>query len=264
MRLELAREGDPGALIEIQLHDDGRHGDGAPGDGVFAADLPEFAERGWPDDARGTLRILASGARMGTESFRREAAAPWILRRSGARALAASGPLDLGTHWSGSDARGLVALRLRGPGGALQAELLPAPEGEGLLAPPAPPRLDGVPASLEPRQPAELSLSLALPEGLAPGRYGGTLRLRVAGAGREPVAAEVPWRVEVRAPELRAEPLDLGALWPGQRALKTLRLATRGGRTRLLPFELRANKPSPFPSPSRRERGYMCTNFCPP
>ena len=245
-RVEVALEG-PGnpKPLAVPLFDDGAHGDGAAGDGVYAGALPDPEQFPLPPDAAGLLRACVTGRRGSGEEFRREVSARWMVRRSGLRALLTSGPLDLGSCWAGSEVDAEITLRVRGPGGVLsvRSEALPALAdlSRGL-------RILSAPRTLATRQAGRAALRLEIPEGLAPGRYGGAVGFTLSGAGPgeaglgAEASAQVPWRVEVKIPELAVAPasIDLGLLAPGAQTTRNLRVATRGGRVTLRPLGLQA------------------------
>jgi hypothetical protein len=224
--------------ITAQLFDDGKHDDGAAGDGIYATFLPPLDPAGgaYPDNTTGTLQVVVTGKR-GDADFRRETQSTFVVHRHNGPALLVQGPLDLGTHFAGEDVPAQVALRVRGSGGAFSvASSPPSLLGKGVggvgssgkgaggvgLRVDVPP----VPATLKPRENLSVPFKLLLPELAAPGTYSGTLECQLAGAP----LLRVPWRIQIATPALQAPPeIDLGRLQPGDRAPAQLRLTSTGG-----------------------------------
>jgi hypothetical protein len=224
-------EGNAARTLTAQLFDDGQHNDGAAGDGIFANYLPPWAEGAgaYPESASGTLKIVASGKRDGAD-FRRETEAIVLTKRHDGPALIASGPVDLGTHFSGEDIGGELSLRVRGGGGTLS--ITPA---AGELTP----ILQNPPASMKARERATVKFRVALPELALPGEYSGALECKLEGAEM----IRVPWRVKVAQPTLAApEAIDLGELQPGDKVPIQLQVKTNGGRLSICSAEIASVK----------------------
>lgn len=226
-------EGARFAVQDAKLFDDGKHGDGAAGDGVFAGGVSELRELAPADGTSGTATARVQGTRANGEMFRREAQTVWTIRRSGVRGLAGAGLLDLGQVWSGSVASGTASVRVRGPGGAIKVDLAAA-QAAGLPADAL--EVTDAPERLEAGSRGQLAVRLRIPEGTPAGIYSGRLRVSLVGAD-DAGALELPWRVQVRPAVLTVTParLDLGQVLPGQRLQRKITLATLGGRMNLAP-----------------------------
>ncbi|MBI3830120.1 MAG: DUF4159 domain-containing protein [Planctomycetes bacterium] len=233
-----ASEGQP--PLTVRLFDDGKHDDGAAGDGVFAGEVDALRDARMPGDTGGTLTAVVQGTRMGGEAFRREVRATWSLKRSGARALLTSGAADLGAHWSGTVAEGRISLRIRGQGGAISVESTLAPQDASAL-PGLTEYLEIVsaPEKLSAGGRGEVAFRVRIPEGTPEGLYAGTFKLTLSAASADPaIAVTAPWRVRVHPAQLSIEParLDLGDLPPGAVVQRAIKIATRGGVLNLAPF----------------------------
>ncbi|MGD0090648.1 MAG: vWA domain-containing protein, partial [Planctomycetota bacterium] len=223
------------APVSMQLYDDGQHGGGAAGDGIYAAFLPPFDAANtaapYPENAAGSLLAVVTGTRQGQrqkEEFRREIEAAAVFHRHEGPALIVSGALDFGRCFPGEGASAEFQLRVRGTGGNLVAQVRQAgkPVLPDLRDTSRWLKLDGLPPALQRREHRAVRAGVTLPEFTEPGVYGGVLELHLSGT--EPV--RVPWRVECVRPALDARPaIDLGAVSAGGQAEASLRLKTGGG-----------------------------------
>jgi len=234
---------DPDADVPTRtapLFDDGAHGDGAKNDGIYGAYLPLLTDAGgaYPQNASGVVRVTASGKRDGVE-FRRETEARFVMRRHEGPALVTSGPLDLGTRFSGERASAEFSLRVRGAGGALQLRQTPPIDSTVRDLSLAAALLKERPDALKARERKVLSFEVELPELLDAGTYGGTFELQLAGAE----LVRLPWKITVAAPTLLAPArVNLGSLQAGDKAPLTLQLKASGGRMSVYSAELLAEK----------------------
>ena len=229
----------------VSLFDDGAHGDGAAGDGIYAADIEslEFLARN-QEFIKGTLSVVVTGDTPGVPAtrgiaFQRELQTPFIVQRYAPPALVVTGALDLGAKYPGETTTGQIHLRVRGAGGALTTALEntpPALAGKVRLVDP--------PALLKPKEKRTQALEITLPDALSPGEYSGLVRLDMAGVE----GVKIPWRVSVLPVAFKAEParLDLGAAFPGSTLKARLKIATNGGTFNLQVVSAPLLKNMPF------------------
>ena len=216
-----------GTTATVALHDDGRHEDTGPGDGVFAG---VFAGTSRPGPL--AVRVVASGATAAGRAFERELGVATAVSQEGRSRLWAAAPaIDFGTLFSGETARRSVDLKLTStlpdpPAETVRAKLeLPAADRDALPAEAL--RLAPVPLRLAPDRLTPLTLHLTVPPTQPAGRYEGRLRLTSQYDKRT-----LPIRVDIRHPKLvlSADRLELGPVESGQKAQAalTLRLEPRG------------------------------------
>jgi len=214
-----SRVGDAGHSI-VPLHDDGRHGDTAANDGVFAALLPGCEQAG-----ECAIQVVASGTTPAGHRFERELNLTATISTEGCSKLWVSpGRLDFGTLYSGEAAEKTFDLKL----------ISPLPAREDVTFSIADFRL---PIEIENRKSkienldtgrlAPVTIAVRVPPGQKPGSYSGTIEL-----ASKYDRLSLPVSAEVRQPKLvfdRAT-LDLGSIESGGNAegAFTLKLEPRG------------------------------------
>jgi uncharacterized protein YegL len=216
------------APITVELHDDGRHQDTGPSDGVFCG---FFAGSERPGPC--TIQLVAAGTTPAGHRFERELHLTTTISAEGySRLWSAVRLLDLGVAYNGEAVSRSFDLRLTSAGPTsgtetVRAELQPLSATPAQRIPAEAIRLLPSPLSLEPGHAVSVSLSLAIPHDQPAGPYRGRLDL-----GSKYDQLSLPIQVEVRRPDLVVDKqrLDMGAIESGSRADATLglRLEPRG------------------------------------
>ena len=223
----------------VSLLDDGKHGDGNPGDGIYTADfeaLNFLAKEG--AILKGTINVVVTGTLKG-EPFRREIQSPFAVKRSAPPALLVSGTFDFGEKFAGETAASEVALRVRGSGGAFKFTLNATPESLNSAL-----HAIELPTILKTKEKRAQRLELQVPELTPSGEYSGLALLELEGVA----AVKVPWRVKVLSVDFVATPsgIELGEVYPGGSIKRTVRMATRGGALSLSSVTAPFLKKQPF------------------
>ncbi len=198
----------------VPLHDDGRHGDTAANDGVFAALLPGCEQAG-----ERAIQLVASGATPAGHRFERELNLTAAISTEGCSKLwASTGRLDFGTLYSGESAERTFDLKLVSPLPAREDVALRISDF-GLPTETRNPKLET--RNLESGRLAPVTIAVRVPPGQKPGSYAGTIELAskydrlslpVSAEVRQPHAARLR-RVQLRGREhahQRLAPLERG------------------------------------------------------
>ena len=218
----------PEGKTTVELFDDGRHQDTAPGDGVFAGLFP-----GCDSPGPVKIRLLATGRSPGGHPFERELTLQTTISPQGySRLWCSAKSLDFGPLYTGEKAQRTLDLKLTTEVPSRNQERVrvsiePPVAEDGSRLPTDALSLEPSPLVLAPGQLRSLAANLAIPPDQPPGRYQTAIRLT-----SNYDALEVPVVFEVRRPEviLGAKKIELPPVESGGRARAELavRLAPRG------------------------------------
>jgi uncharacterized protein YegL len=239
-------------LFTVNLRDDGRSGDGAAGDGVFALDALLSEQRVALKQAQtGWALAIVSGRRTDGQAFRRETEARWRLAPPPPPRLLVSEPLVLGTPFSGEEVVGAFHVRLLGDAeAAVETTVTSAPSAEklgweiGFQEVSAPlPASGSLTVKLPPYEQKSFLLRLTVPPEARSGDCAGQIHVKTVGSQELPaLSAVIPWRIHVKTPALILTPsrLELGTLPPCAALERTVKIRTAGGSRIISARHLRA------------------------